>query len=379
MQEQESKSWYDKWYKILFLIPLLITILSITYISYFYLQHNSLIYKDVTLSGGTTITLSGDIDFSLESSLKQKFPDIVTRKLTDLRTGEDIAFVIESSASPEELKPAVEESLGYALTDENSSIEFTGPTLSQSFYQELLKMVFISFILMALVIFFIFGKSRLIKSSALVLSFSAVKLTFQNSLFITILVVTLGISGIIYSLAKLKKKQDYIYIVLSLFVFLLALFYPFYSFIYIIALILFVIYIISSLPSIAVIFAAFSDIVFALVIVNILEIKLSSAGIAAFLMLIGYSVDTDILLTTRALQKEGTLNNRIYRAFKTGILMTFTALVAVVPSFFLITGIPDSFRQIFLILALGLSADIINTWLTNASIIKWYCKKQGIQ
>ena len=97
-------------------------------------------------------------------------------------------------------------------------------------------------------------------------------------------------------------------------------------------------------------------------------------------MLIGYSVDTDILLTTRALKKqEGTVNQRIYGAFKTGIFMTITALAAVLPAFFIITGLPDSFRQIFFILALGLGADIINTWLTNASIIKWYCEKKGIR
>ena len=97
-------------------------------------------------------------------------------------------------------------------------------------------------------------------------------------------------------------------------------------------------------------------------------------------MLIGYSVDTDILLTTRALRKkDSTLNLRIYGAFKTGIFMTLTALAAVLPAFFIVTGLPDSFRQIFLILALGLFADIINTWLTNASIIKWYCQRKGIK
>jgi preprotein translocase subunit SecF len=41
--------------------------------------------------------------------------------------------------------------------------------------------------------------------------------------------------------------------------------------------------------------------------------------------------------------------------------------------------LPDSFRQIFLILSIGLCADLINTWLTNASIIKWYCQRKGIQ
>ncbi|MEK6848597.1 MAG: protein translocase subunit SecF, partial [Nanoarchaeota archaeon] len=87
-----------------------------------------------------------------------------------------------------------------------------------------------------------------------------------------------------------------------------------------------------------------------------------------------------ILLTTRALKnREGTLNSRIFRAFKTGILMTLTALLAVLPAFLFITGLPDSFRQIFLILALGLFADIINTWLTNVGIIKWYCDSKRIK
>lgn len=132
-------------------------------------------------------------------------------------------------------------------------------------------------------------------------------------------------------------------------------------------------------PSISIILVAFADIVMPLALVDYLGIKLSAAGIAAFLMLIGYCVDDNILLTTRAIRnRENTLNSRIFRAFKTGIFMSSTALLAIVPAFFLITGLPDSFRQIFLILALGLSADIINTWMTNLGIIKWYCEKHNI-
>ena len=56
-------------------------------------------------------------------------------------------------------------------------------------------------------------------------------------------------------------------------------------------------------PSLAVILAAFSDIVVTLAIFNLTGEKLSTAGVAAFLMLIGYSVDTDILLNTRVLKK----------------------------------------------------------------------------
>ena len=83
--------------------------------------------------------------------------------------------------------------------------------------------------------------------------------------------------------------------------------------------------------SIAVIVSAFADILMTLSLVNILGIKMSSAGIVAFLMLIGYSVDTDILLTTRILKRsEGSLNERVLGAFKTGITMTLTSLLAIV-------------------------------------------------
>ncbi|MBU3913372.1 MAG: protein translocase subunit SecF [Nanoarchaeota archaeon] len=293
----KKSEWYDKYYKIFFFIPVLLTLLSLVYLGFFFSQHNDFMLKDASLSGGTTITINGDIDtLKLESELKPEVPDVTIRKLTDLRSGKAIAVIVESSINISELKPKVEGVLGYELTtglNGNSSIESTGATLSNNFYKQLIFALIISFILMSLVIFIMFR-------------------TF--------------------------------------------------------------------IPSLAVIFAAFSDIVMPLALINILGIRLSAAGIAAFLMLIGYSVDTDILLTTRALKKrDGTLNTRIFGAFKTGILMTLTALAAVLPAFFVITGLPESFRQIFLILALGLSADIFNTWLTNASIIKWYCEKKGIQ
>jgi preprotein translocase subunit SecF len=293
-KNSETKSWYDKWYKPLLVVPVIFVLICLIYLGFFYANHHDFIYKDVSLSGGTIITLQGNIDSSaLENSLKEQFPDISFRKLTDLRTGASLATTIESSANSAELKSAIEKFLGYPLNDKNSSIESTGPTLGQNFYKQLIISLIISFILMSIVVSVMFR-------------------TF--------------------------------------------------------------------VPSMAVIFAAFSDIIFPLAVVDFLGIRLSTAGIAAFLMLIGYSVDTDILLTTRALKKRnGTLNYRIYGAFKTGILMTLTALASVLPVFFLVTGLPDSFRQIFLILGLGLFADIINTWLTNASTIKWYCDKKGIK
>lgn len=379
-QTPEKKSWYDRWYKILLVLPLILLTLSLIYVGFFFLQHKDIMLKDVSLSGGTTITLKADIPDDFESSMKQKFLDISFRKLTELNTGKSIALIIESSAAPEELKAGIEDILGYKLTDENSSTEFSGPLLSQSFYLELLKIIFLSFILMALVIFLIFGESNRMKAISIALSFAAIKLTFPKSLLLTILVILVGIITLSYSFYKSKNKKDFIYPSIVSIILIFSLILPIYYLIFLISILVLVIYYIESLPSIAVIFAAFSDIIFALAIVDLIGIKLSAAGIAAFLMLIGYSVDTDILLTTRALRKrEGSLNERIYGAFKTGMFMTLTGLAAVLPAFFIITGIPDSFRQIFLILALGLFADIINTWLTNASIIKWYCIKRRIE
>ncbi|HDZ61215.1 MAG TPA: preprotein translocase subunit SecF, partial [Candidatus Pacearchaeota archaeon] len=105
--------------------------------------------------------------------------------------------------------------------------------------------------------------------------------------------------------------------------------------------------------------------------------KMSSAGIVAFLMLIGYSVDTDILLTTRVLKRqEGSLNERIFGAFKTGLTMTLTSLLAIIFALFVVKSFSIVLTQIFTILAIGLGFDIFNTWITNVSILKWYMEKK---
>jgi len=94
-------------------------------------------------------------------------------------------------------------------------------------------------------------------------------------------------------------------------------------------------------------------------------------------MLIGYSVDTDILLTTRILkEQEGLLNERIVGAFKTGITMTLTSLLAIVIALFVVKSFSPVLTQIFTILSIGLGFDILNTWITNTSILKWYMEKK---
>lgn len=129
-------------------------------------------------------------------------------------------------------------------------------------------------------------------------------------------------------------------------------------------------------PSAAVILAAFSDMVVALAVINIIGVRIGTAGIAAFLMLIGYSVDTDILLTVRVLKrKEGTVTDRIISSIKTGMTETITAIVAV--SVAMAVTQSEVIRQIMLILLIGLFADIVNTWIQNVGLLRIYVERKA--
>lgn len=138
------------------------------------------------------------------------------------------------------------------------------------------------------------------------------------------------------------------------------------------------------IPSFAVMLSAFSDITIAVAFMKVAGIELSLGTLAALLMLIGYSVDSDILLTNRVIKRRGMVEEKISRAMHTGITMTTTTLAAlavmylvstfsylVIPSFTQITLL----SQIAIVLIAGLIADMMNTWLLNTGILRWYVTK----
>lgn len=137
----------------------------------------------------------------------------------------------------------------------------------------------------------------------------------------------------------------------------------------------------SPIPSLAVILAALSDILIALGGMSLFGIPLSLASVGAILMLIGYSVDTDILLTTRLLKrKEGSITDRALDAMKTGLTMS-AAAIAAMGSLYLVTVfiIPQAatLSNIAAVLIIGLVADIIATWLMNLGILRWYLEARA--
>ena len=293
-QNKEKKgNWYDRNYKFMLILPLILLILSLGYLWNFNNINGDLIIKDVSLTGGTTVSIfdSGIDAEDLELILGMEFDDLVVREISDLRTGEQKGIIIDTSVGVDEITDALEDYLGYDLNGDNSSIEFTGAALSEGFYQQLRFAILIAFVFMAIIVFLIFR---------------------------------------------------------------------------------------SFVPSLAVVLSAFADIIMTVALVDLLGMKLGVAGIIAFLMLIGYSVDTDILLTSRLLRRrgEGTVNGRIFDSFKTGITMTLTSIFAVAIALVITFGVSETLRQIFTILLIGLGFDIINTWFANASILKWYTERK---
>lgn len=136
----------------------------------------------------------------------------------------------------------------------------------------------------------------------------------------------------------------------------------------------------SVVPSGAVVLSAFSDIVIAATLMNLFGIALSLGTVAALLMLIGYSIDSDILLTTRLLKRRGNLDDKIKGAMKTGLTMTTTTLSAIFVLFLVSTFAQyissfsriDIISDISAVLLLGLATDMMNTWMLNTGILKWY-------
>ena len=287
-EETHKRNWHDKYYKILLIIPLILILFSLVYVTIHYQQTGDFFKKDISLTGGTSITIYDQIPSKgLESSLSGKLANLNTKEIYDFGTNEQKAIIVETTTSWNESKPILENYVGHSLVEgQNVDVQFTGSILSESFYSQLMLAILVAFIFMAVVVFILFR---------------------------------------------------------------------------------------NFLPSTYVILSAFADILMTLVVVDIAGIKMSTAGIVAFLMLIGYSVDTDILLTTRVMKRhEGRLNERMFGAFKTGMTMTLTSFFAILFALLIVKSFSVVLSQIFLILVIGLFFDLLNTWITNASSLKWY-------
>lgn len=129
------------------------------------------------------------------------------------------------------------------------------------------------------------------------------------------------------------------------------------------------------IPSLAIVLCGFTDILGTLAIMSLAHIELSVGGVAALLMLVGYSVDTDILLSAKVLKRtEGTVADRVLSSLKTGMTMQVTAISAMTVLWFVSPA--ETLKQIALILIIGLFMDMPGTWIQNVAILRWYVERK---
>jgi len=295
---QSIKNFYEKHYKLLLIIPILLMVLSLAQIALQYNQTGDFLTKGVSLKGGITIKITDPSlhENEIEQVLQEHFPksDIEARSLSSAgtKTGIEITIDIDvnNADQVQEFKDVLlSEIPGLTKDSLEDNLQTISPKLGDSFFKATFKALIVAFLFMALIVFYYFR---------------------------------------------------------------------------------------SLVPSLAVILSAFNDIAVTIAITNLLGIKISIAGIGGFLMLIGYSVDTDILLATKVLKTtHGKVIDRIFRAMKTGLMMSITTLAALTVGI-LFTLSPD-IKQIMTILLIGLLVDLTMTWFQNAGILRIYMAKKN--
>lgn len=131
-------------------------------------------------------------------------------------------------------------------------------------------------------------------------------------------------------------------------------------------------------PSLAVIIGAVADVVIAMGAMGLLGIPFTLQSFAALLMLIGFSLDTDILLTTRILKRKGDPRENAYEAMKTGLTMSITAIISFGVLFILsiLTNI-SVYYEISAVALAGLFGDMFATWGINGVIVLMDAEKRG--
>lgn len=282
------KTIYEKDYKKLMLIPIIILLFSLAILTHAKLTTGEFTQKDISLKGGLLITIESTEQLDTAQIQKEVQQEIrASTRVKQLKNigGGILGYTIEAtSEDADQLKASITKAANFRFTEGTYTIEEMSAALSETFFQSAIKSILIAFLLIAIVVFIYFRKLT---------------------------------------------------------------------------------------PSLAIIGAAAANILGVLALINIFQINLSTAGVAAILMLIGYSIDTNILLSIRVLKrKEGSISERIYSSLKTGLTMQTTTIAAMIV--IIIISPASTLRQIATIIILGLLLDMLNTYVMNSGILRMY-------
>lgn len=129
------------------------------------------------------------------------------------------------------------------------------------------------------------------------------------------------------------------------------------------------------LPAMSIVFSTFIDLLLVVGLLDLIGFEVGLASIGAMLMLLGFSTDSDILLSTSIFKRqEGSLISRIKSALKTQLTMTIAALTAFSVMFFFSNVM--IIKQIAIVLIFGILFDIMTTWILSAGLQRIYLERR---
>lgn len=126
----------------------------------------------------------------------------------------------------------------------------------------------------------------------------------------------------------------------------------------------------SAVPSLIVMFSAITDMLGTVAVASLLGVELSFGVLAALIMIVAYSVDTDVLLTSSMLKYK---NKDIRDIMKTGLTMSATTFAALL-ALYILTG-SGILQTMALVIMIGILIDVPVTWLTNAGLLRMWVEK----
>ncbi len=273
---------YDKHWKSLLWIPLILLVISIGVIGYNIATTGSFMKKDIELTGGKSITFEiTDADIA---TIKAELPFASVRQTTGI-----VKNIIVEIPFEQDENAVIDVVSSHSTVQGEPTLRTIGPSIGNIFFEQAVTAFILAFVFMAITVFVLFR---------------------------------------------------------------------------------------SLVPSSIVVLAATTDIVVTIAILSILDATLSLPVIAALLTLIGYSVDTDLLLTSELLKgSHSEISGGVKRAMKTGLTLTTTTLVALFAMYFIAGSIV--IEQIAFVLIIGLMIDIPATWLTNTGVLRvWLERRQ---
>ncbi len=127
----------------------------------------------------------------------------------------------------------------------------------------------------------------------------------------------------------------------------------------------------SPVPTFAIVVTSVSNILTTIAILNFFGIPISFPAFAALLMILSYTVDTNIVLTTKVLRAK---KRGFQKAYKEALVTALKIIIAVIAAMSVMLLVPTSkvLTDIALILVVGLANDLVYTWILNAGILEIY-------